>query len=74
MELEWLKKSLSGCDAHALRQLVDDDHPELSITRQCELLGLPRSTLYYKPVPVRESRLRIMARIDALLPGGSLQR
>ena len=65
-ELEWLKKSLSGCDAHALRQLVDYDHPELSVTRQCELLGLPRSTLYYKPVRVRESTLRIMARIDAL--------
>jgi putative transposase len=66
MELEWLKKSLSGCGSHELRQLVDHDHPELSITRQCELLGLPRSTLYYKPVPVRESTLRIMARIDAL--------
>ena len=46
--------------------MVDHDHPELSIIRQCELLGLPRSTLYYKPVPVRDSTLRIMARIDAL--------
>ncbi|MCT4364730.1 MAG: IS3 family transposase [Synechococcaceae cyanobacterium MAG-AL1] len=36
------------------------------MTRQCELLGLPRSTLYYRPTPVRESTLRIMARIDAL--------
>ena len=30
------------------------------------LLGLPRSTLYYRPTPVRESTLRIMARIDSL--------
>jgi putative transposase len=30
------------------------------------LLGLPRSTLYYRPIPVRESTLRIMARIDVL--------
>jgi putative transposase len=30
------------------------------------MLGLPRSTLYYRPIPVRESTLRIMARIDAL--------
>jgi putative transposase len=29
-------------------------------------LGLPRSTLYYRPTAVRESTLRIMARIDAL--------
>ena len=38
----------------------------LSVSRQCALLGLPRSTLYYRPTPVRVSTLRIMARIDAL--------
>jgi len=30
------------------------------------LLGLARSTLYYQPISVRESTLRIMARIDVL--------
>ena len=60
------KKSLGCSDARDLRRLVDHDHPELSISRQCALLGLPRSTLYYRPTPVRESTLRIMARIDAL--------
>jgi hypothetical protein len=29
------------------------------------LLGLARSTLYYRLVPIRHSMLRIMARIDA---------
>ena len=46
--------------------MVDHDHPELSVSRQCALLGLPRSTLYYQPTPIRESTLGIMARIDAL--------
>ena len=46
--------------------MVDHDHPKLSISRQCALLGLPRSTLYYRPTPVRESTLRLMARLDAL--------
>jgi putative transposase len=46
--------------------LVDHEHPELSVSRQCALLGLPRSTLYYQPTPIRESTLGIMARIDAL--------
>ncbi|WP_315856428.1 IS3 family transposase [Synechococcus sp. J7-Johnson] len=45
--------------------MVDHDHPDLSVSRQCALLGLPRSTLYYQPTPVRASTLRIMARIDA---------
>jgi len=61
-----LKKNLGSCDAHDLRKLVEYEDSQLSVSRQCELLGLPRSTLYYKPIPVRESTLRIMARIDAL--------
>jgi putative transposase len=60
------QKNLSCSDARELRKLVDHDHHELSVSRQCVLLGLPRSTLYYGPVPVRQSTLRIMARIDAL--------
>ena len=66
MELEWLNKSLSCSDARELHKLVDDDHAKLSISRQYVLLGLPRSTLYYRPISVRESTLRIMVRIDAL--------
>jgi putative transposase len=46
--------------------LVDHEHPDLRVSRQCALLGLPRFTLYFRPTPVRESTLRIMARIDAL--------
>jgi putative transposase len=49
-----------------LRKLVDYDHPKHSVSRKCELLGLPRSLLYYQSTPVRESTLQIMARIDAL--------
>jgi putative transposase len=66
MEVEWLKKSLNCSDAGEHRKLVDHDHPDLTVSRQCELLGLPRSTLYYRPLPVRDSTLRIMTRIDAI--------
>jgi putative transposase len=31
--------------------MVDKDHPQLSISRQCDLLVLNRSSLYYKPRP-----------------------
>ena len=60
------ENNLSCFDAHKPCKLVDPDHPELSISRQCALLGLPRSTHYYRPTPVRASTLYIMARIDAL--------
>ncbi len=36
----------------------------VSVRRQCELLGLNRSSLYYEPVPVSEADLRLMNVID----------
>lgn len=44
MELEWQKKYLSCFDAHELSKVVDSDSSELSINRQCALLGLPLLT------------------------------
>ncbi len=29
--------------------MIEWDHPTLSVRRQCTLLGLPRSSLYYRP-------------------------
>jgi putative transposase len=44
--------------------LIDVGHPDLSIRRQCELLGLNRSTLYYEPAAETAENLRLMRRID----------
>lgn len=38
----------------------------LSVTRQCELLGLNRSGVYYTPRPVSAAELRLMRRLDEL--------
>jgi len=39
---------------------------KLPVVRQCELLGLSRSSVYYTPQPVSESDLALMRRIDEL--------
>lgn len=39
---------------------------EVAVTRQAELLGLRRSSLYYAPRPVPERNLVPMRRIDEL--------
>jgi putative transposase len=36
----------------------------LSITRQCELIGLPRSSWYYEPQPETAENLRLMRLLD----------
>lgn len=43
-----------------------DSSAELSIRRQCELLGVSRSGLYYTAVPTSPDELRLMRRIDEL--------
>ena len=40
--------------------------PDLSIRRQCELLGISRSGLYYEPCPESEENLGLMRRLDEL--------
>jgi len=43
---------------------VDWDHPELSVRRQSELLGVNRSSLYYQPLGESEENLMLMRLID----------
>lgn len=63
VELDWLKKKLA-CSSELLRPLVDREHKAISVRRQCELLGLNRSNVYYQPVGESEENLRLMRWID----------
>ena len=46
--------------------MVVRDHPALSLSRQCRLLSLGRSSLYYKPKGESAETLALMRRIDEL--------
>jgi len=46
------------------REGVDRRHPLLSIVRQCRLLGISRSGLYYQPKAISEEDLNLMKLID----------
>lgn len=46
--------------------LVQPDHTSLSVRRQCQLLGLTRSMLYYLPVGVSAEEQTLMKEIDRL--------
>src|SRR6266852_526110 len=50
--------------ADGKRSPIEAGHPRLSVRRQCELLGLNRSSLYYEPVPEAADNLRLMRLID----------
>ncbi len=46
------------------REMVDRQHPTLSTLRQCALLGISRSSLYYRPKGTSCEDLALMNLID----------
>lgn len=52
------------CSTELRRQLVELEHPGISVRRQCELLGLNRSGLYYQPRGESPENLELMRLID----------
>jgi putative transposase len=46
------------------RQMIDPDHPELSVVRQCELVSISRSGFYYQPTGETPLNLALMRLID----------
>jgi putative transposase len=48
VEKEWLEKKLKGLDLSDKKQLIEFKPKEVSLSRQCELLALNRSSLYYQ--------------------------
>jgi putative transposase len=64
MELGWLKKNCPA-SVEVRRSLIEPRQPDLTVQRQCELLGLPRSTHYYRPAPETPANLEVMRWIDA---------
>jgi putative transposase len=46
------------------RRWIERDHRRISIARQCELVGLARSSFYYEPIGESEENLLLMRLID----------
>lgn len=44
--------------------MIEPDHSQLSVARQCALLGPARSTYYYRPLAVGADELALMEEID----------
>ena len=44
--------------------MVNRGHPGLSVVKQCRLLQLSRSAVYYRPTPANPADLDLMAGMD----------
>jgi putative transposase len=63
VELAWLKKKLPDT-VEVKRTMIEHTHPEISVRRQCELMGLNRSTAYHRPAGESEYNLLLLRLID----------
>jgi putative transposase len=57
------KKKVDSTRTVEMRELIDPEI-EIPVSRQCELLGLPASSFYYKPHPVKTEQLNLMKAIE----------
>ena len=60
------KKNLISLSVDQKRSLISCDDGKISVRRQCELIELNRSSLYYAPIQVSAETLRVMNRIDEI--------
>ena len=49
------------------KQLIEPELREPSISRQCQLFSLGRSSFYYAPVPLSAEDLELMRQIDSFV-------
>ncbi|MHC3559572.1 IS3 family transposase [Rickettsia conorii] len=61
-----LKKNLHCLDLEMRKNMVDKDCSNLSISRQCDLLVINKSSYYYKPKGLTARDLEIMQVIDKI--------
>lgn len=59
-----VKKKVSLANIADLKQQVEPENSNVSITRQCDILGLCRSSYYYKPAAESPLNLELMRIID----------
>ena len=46
------------------KDMINPDRTDLSLTRQCKLLKISRSSLYYAPIGMNAETLELMNEID----------
>lgn len=65
IEKDWAVGKLKSLDSLTKKCLVEAKQP-LSLARQCEIMDVSRSGLYYRPKPTSPNDLRIMNRLDEI--------
>jgi putative transposase len=61
---DWAEGKLKCLDLDSKIALIESEHKEITILEQCEIVGLNRSSYYYKPKPMNADDTELIHRID----------
>ncbi|WP_420821918.1 IS3 family transposase [Pseudorhodobacter turbinis] len=64
VENDFLSQGLKPMSPSERKAMINADRTDLSLTKQCKLLKISRSSLYYAPVGVNAETLKLMNEID----------
>jgi len=54
------------CSIDERRQCIEPSHKQLTVERQCELIGISRAAYYYKQQPIRAEALELINVVDKI--------
>ena len=66
IERDWAVKKLESLDLLSKKSLIDIQAQDLSLSKQCRLVGISRTSLYYRPKPISDLNLRILNAMDEI--------
>lgn len=71
VKAEWAEGKLKSLDLINKKSLIDSKHSSLTISEQCDVVGISRSSYYYEPVPYSEQDIKVMHKIDEIYTDAS---
>nr|WP_085982886.1 IS3 family transposase [Octadecabacter antarcticus] len=64
VENDFLSQGAKAMSPSERREMIRKENTDLSLTRQCKLLKISRSSIYYTPVGMNAETLKVMYEID----------
>ena len=71
IKAEWAAGKLKSLDLINKKSLIESKHNKISVSEQCESLGISRSSFYYQPVPMNQENIRLLHKIDEIATDNS---
>ncbi|XXK34379.1 IS3 family transposase [Rhodobacteraceae bacterium nBUS_22] len=66
VENDFLSQGAKAMSPSERREMIRKDNTDLSLTRQCKLLKISRSSIYYTPVDFDQATIELMHEIDRI--------